>query len=318
MAAAILSRRRFLTHAAAAGAGAFLLPHWAWAATPKPRWSPPPLTDPMTVLVVEGKTSYGTFPADQDVLVVMPPYIRTKPVAIYGGRHVRLIGGFLAPRGISGSKYALRFASTSGSIFVEGVVIDGAAEPMDGIAAYGKIGTAPDLFIQNCRILNIGGTYAGVHGDIFQAQGPLGTVRIDGLTGSTDYQGLFIPNQYGIRAAELSRINLSALVTPATGKWTHQLWLADGCANSYPITLDDVWCEPRPGQHLGQSVHPRSEPRSDCSPILSADGLALSWPEGTGITGQVRAGTPPGGDFVPEGIAGVDYRPLGYGGGVAS
>ena len=310
----MLSRRRFLTQAGLAGAGAILLPRLARAAALKPRWAPPELTNAITVTVVEGKNSYGTFPPDQDVLVVMPTYTRTQPVAIYGARNVRLIGGALAPRGISGSKYALRFASTSGSICIEGVFIDGAAEPMDGIAAYGKVGTAPDLTIQNCRIVNIRGTYEGVHGDIVQAQGPLGTVRIDGLTGSTDYQGLFIPNQYGIRAAELSRINLSALLTPSTGKWTHQLWLADGCENSYPITLQDVWCQPRPGQHLGQSVYPRSEPRADCAPVLSADRLTLSWPEGTGITGQVRAGTPPAGDFVPEGVAGIDYRPVGYGG----
>lgn len=306
-----VGRREFLSGVCAAAA-ASLAPASSRAAPLQPRWAPPDLADPLTVEVVDGKTSYGTYPADRDLMVVLPKAVRTKPVAVYGGRNVRVVGGHLAPQLISGSKYALRFGHLTGSAFVEGVLIDGASEHMDGIAAYGKKGTKPDIYIQNCRIVNITGTYEGVHGDIFQAQGPLGTIRIDGLTGSSDYQGLFIPNQFGITKAEISRTDLTAALTPTTGTWTHLLWLADTCKKTYPVMLSEVWCVPRPGQHLGICVHPRSDSSGTCAATLSPDQETLWWPERTRISGFVRAGLPPTGSFVPEGVAGVDYVSPGY------
>lgn len=306
-----LRRRGFLTGIGATAA-ASLLPKLSAAAPLQPRWAPPPLVDPLVVEVREGVNNYGTYPDDRDIVVVLPKAVRTKPVAIYGGRNIRVVGGHIAPQLISGTKYALRFGYLTGSAFVEGVLIDGAGEPMDGIAAYGKKGTRPDIYIQNCRIVNIRGTYQGVHGDIFQAQGPLGTVRIDGLTGTTDYQGLFIPKQFEITRSEISRIDLTAFTTPTTGAWTYLLWLADNCKKTYPVLLSDVWCTPRPGQHLGQCVYPHSDVSGGCAALMSSDRDTLWWPERTKISGFVRKGTPPTGSFVPEGVAGYDYVSPGY------
>jgi len=54
-----------------------------------------------------------------------------------------------------------------------------------------------------------------------------------------------------------------------------------------------------------------------CLAVASADGATIAWPalsplSGGLVSGDVRLGPPPGGDFVPTGSVGVGYRSSGY------
>ncbi len=69
---------------------------------------------------------------------------------------------------------------------------------------------------------------------------------------------------------------------------------APTCA-TYPVDVDELHVVPRPGRTLVNSVYP-SAVASSC----------------TGMTGNVSAGLPAGGSYVPPGVAGLDYASPGY------
>ena len=57
--------------------------------------------------------------------------------------------------------------------------------------------------------------------------------------------------------------------------------------------------------------------RSRLLAVASDDGATIAWPalsplSGGLVSGDVRLGPPPGGDFVPTGSVGVGYRSPGY------
>jgi hypothetical protein len=52
--------------------------------------------------------------------------------------------------------------------------------------------------------------------------------------------------------------------------------------------------------------------QAGCPAQVSADGTSVDWPSlraavGGSVTGVVQVGTPPGGDYVPVGMAGLGY-----------
>jgi hypothetical protein len=68
----------------------------------------------------------------------------------------------------------------------------------------------PDLYIISCRVDGVQGQESGgVHGDILQYQGSVGSVYIDMLTGTSQYQGLQSASTQGVTGVYCrSRINL--------------------------------------------------------------------------------------------------------------
>jgi len=66
----------------------------------------------------------------------------------------------------------------------------------------------------------------------------------------------------------------------------------------------------------GQFVYPNDNmvgAAKYCSASVSADGKSVDWPalrssSGAPVTGKVQIGTPSGGDFVRDGVAGIGYR----------
>ena len=71
-----------------------------------------------------------------------------------------------------------------------------------------------------------------------------------------------------------------------------------------------------PGARPGQFVYPNDNmvgAAKYCSASVSADGKSVDWPalrssSGAPVTGKVQIGTPSGGDFVRDGVAGIGYR----------
>lgn len=272
-------------------------------------WAPPALTDPVTAMILDGKEYYGPFPDDQDVLLQMPKTSITNRIKVVGGRNLRMIGGSIRPA--QGLAFMLRFVGVSGSLFIEGVDIDGKNVSGDGINVAGKKGFTPDVYIQNARVMNINGFAAGEHADIFQAQGDIGKLHIDHLTGSSNYQGLFLRPEFLITSATIKNVNLRFLPN-SHQRVTYLLWMRDSeeSAKAYPILLESVYIEPREGQTVAaQAVFPSE--RSTRAKAFENDGK-VTWPSASLIDGCVNSERPASGDFVAEGVAGVHYVSPGY------
>lgn len=290
---------------------------------PRLSWAPPALEAPETIALEPGATTTDLEP-DRDYILTIP---RTGKgdTFVRGGRNIVIIGGHISTgRGqapwSSPEHRALYFADTTGTIHVEGVLIDDIDSGQgDGIAiaAPGAV-----LQVQNVRITGLTGKEQGNHADVLQLWGGVKEVRVDRLTGSTDYQGLHVQPDLGpIGRVTIRNANVSSTSSTA-GNWL--IWLATGsnsCQTAGQMNLDDVYVTPRPGRSLGDSVWPPSDPADagdarnpvqTCLSALSADGAELSFPALPRITGVVRQGPPQDGDFVPEGVAGPDYVSPGY------
>ena len=294
---------------AAMAAGLMLLHAGPLLAAELLTWAPPALTNPITVKITRGKSYYGRFSDQQDVIVKMPQTPMTNKVKLVGGRNLRLIGGCIRPD--DGTTFVLRFVEVTGSVFIEGVEIDGKNLSGDGINVSGKKGFTPDVYIQNTRVVNINGFSAGEHADMFQAQGDIGKLRIDHLTGTSNYQGLFLRPEFLITSATINNVNLRFLPNPHHPV-TYLLWMRDSedSTKDYPVSLELVYIEPRPGQTVaGQAVFPSE--RSKRAKAVEKDGK-VTWPPGSLIKGCVLSGKPAAGDFVPQRGAGVIYVSPGY------
>jgi hypothetical protein len=108
---------------------------------------------------------------------------------------------------------------------------------------------------------------------------------------------------------EVSQVDLSAL--PPTELGGHMLWFSDGagtCA-SYPVTLEDVYVQPKPGAALGAAVWPQAGAGGACPEVGNAHFAAWT---GMAVSGQATEGLPASGSFVGPGDAGLGYRSPGY------
>ena len=257
-------------------------------------------------------------------VVLLCPMAATRglaPLRLNGARSVTVIGCDLGRGSAS-------FRNITGFVFLEGIRVDMSAKDpqLDAFNAYGPPGGKPDIYLQNIHVTGVHGDYAHTHADIFQPQGPIGTLRVDHLTGNTNYQGFFLPPRDNIDAAYISNTDLSYnsnTTDDRASKFSHLLYLrftdlqnrGDQTVN---VFLDNVYATPRQGQTLDQSVYPgpRSAVRRVSSaPMMTANnararglGKTLSWPDFLGIRGSIQQGPPPNGSFVQLGPRGPGSR----------
>lgn len=282
------------------------------------RWRPPVQSNPTIVTVPQGFYS-GSFGPTEDVIFNWPASVRFSEFISTGGRHLRIIGG-ASTKGAGGS--AIQITACSGSVFLEGLAIDTSAASIDAINACGSgDGSAtlqPDMYIQNCRIVGVNGANAGVHADVFQAQGAIKNLYIDNVTLSSNYQGISIfQSQFPFVSGFLSRIN--GFYTAVAGDpFTSLMWNMDQATHApyFPVDLDQIYFVPRSTQSLSDCAWPQPGiTNSDgiaIGGILSPDGTKLSWPAINNTQGFVSLGPPPGGDFVPSSFSGINYVSPGY------
>lgn len=267
------------------------------------RWAPPPLTDPITIQLGTGYT-HTTLSTTRDYVVKLPPTQKVGATWIEGGHNVVIVGGSVTlPADLpadapAAQRTALYVKGATGTVHVEGVLIDGAgASELDGVDIAAPQATVQ---LQNLRIVGIHGGLSGFHADVVQPHGGVHELRIDRLTAASNYQGLMLADTSGaIGSAELSHVDLTATTEPAVDMGGHMILLKtnDGSAAcaTYPVDMQDVHVVPRPGRTLANSVYPA--------------GVAGTCP---GMTGAVVAGLPAGGSWVPPGVAGVGYVSPGY------
>jgi len=223
---------------------------------------------------------------DRDYVIQMPLVAITGKggLRIHGGRNVALVGGAISISNQSSTATAeerrgLLLQGQTGTVHIEGLQLSGydLAEGIQ-IAAPQAIVQIQNVRVEQVRARDpIGLTDA--HPDIIQTWGGVGELRVDRLTGLTDFQGLFLrPESGAIGGVDLRRANV-------TGTTNHgYLFSAFG---SFPVRVSDVWAVSR---------NPEKEWRYSFYP----DPTSTPW-------SGVSWGVPAGGDFVPRGVAGPKY-----------
>jgi hypothetical protein len=146
------------------------------------------------------------------------------------------------------------------------------------------------------------GSGPDTHSDVIQPWGGVRELRIDRLTGASNYQGLFIPQDLApIGHVKIKRTNLIADPQWFAGAGGgYMLWMG----RDPKYTMSDFYVQPRAGRTLENTLWPdHSHPELA---VRVVDGVA-TWPSMANVKGGVRLGPPARGDFCPDGVAGVRY-----------
>ena len=255
-------------------------------------WAPPALTDPVTVSVTASSAKLELSP-DRDYIVKLPatPLVVSGGVRIEGGHNVVVIGGEISvppkseapePRDRTG----LLLKNQTGTIHVEGVRISG-ADLAEGIDLDQGMGAT--VVLQNIAVDEVHGSRDGHHADVLQTWAGPATLRVDGLTGATQYQGFFLLPQQFVDTPpdsfDLRRIVITGDPGGENGGAAYLLWADDSAPY---ITAQDIVLV---------------DQRTDLEGMLRPFGV---W------EGGVRLQTTAEGARLPEGTPGVGYASPGY------
>jgi hypothetical protein len=280
-----------------------------------------------------GANQTPSLSATNDYRIHLPSEPLQGGLQIRGGHNVIIIGGQInlsAPCSDASSDcHGINIAKpTSGEVFIEGVWIHNPQNPItqstgDGIDVGDPAGSPSDIVLQNLRIDGISGCSGGSdHADVFQPYSvPGARIHIDHLTGTTNCQGMTLDpdlswSSFGELAAEyaIKNANINVLDNPYddTAGNRYVWWLTGGSGGclSGPIILRNVYAEEPDGTLQMNSVWPDTDRPEACPSVWRAP--TLSFPRSAQISGAVTAGMPPGGDYVPAGLAGITYVSPGY------
>ncbi len=312
--------------------------------SPYLRWKPPVLEDPITLTP---STPNSFFPGEledgQDYIINLNSISdgekvkRTRAIQIRGGRNIVIIGGHTTLGNSAAETAAISITRGNNTstekriVHIEGVLIEGGVLNADGetpIYHDGIVVSDPyvDLRVQNCRIVGIRGKLNDIHADIIQAQSTdipgaraAAAIRVDKLTGTTNYQGMYlVPDDErgaGPALIDMHRVNLSYWGPPEEGFVTYMTYFGDSNGEGLdyaPGFIDEYYID---NNRPGQTVEKDSVWPSILGPTgfeASVIGNKITWPHLPLLKGSVTIGQPEDGDFVPEGVAGMDYVSPGY------
>ena len=259
---------------------------------------------------------------DEDAVITLPKtkILKLAGLLVLGGRHVRIIGGHIeaVKPANKGLKALLRFAGTSGSVFVEGMIIDTKKQyGLDGIdvgSVRHKADLVADIYVQNCLIRGIYSTTKGLHADGYQFYGDTKWTRMDKVSVESYYQGLFLDPQAEIEGIDLRRVDISYPDPDNATGYAFFLRVEKGRYRRPPIYLDEVYVTQRKNMPLSSpweefSIYP---PASRPGGAVLVDGNKACFPSYPEVKGCVKKGSPPSGHFVTEKDAGLNYKSPGY------
>ncbi|MGY1724503.1 hypothetical protein [Blastococcus sp. SYSU DS0533] len=274
-------------------------------------WAPPAGWQNYPVHNVTPSNSVTTIGArNGDVLIKLPADRPAGPITIANCRNAVIMGGQItvAPTARFGNddQRAIYVHKCTGTVHIEGVLINGnvPGSQADGIAVNAPEATVQ---IQNVRMEALRGTYSVNHADVFQPWGGVREYRIDRLSGTTNYQGIQVRQDLGaIGKGTIRNTNVgSSGVTPIERGGQ---FIRIDC-DTYPLSLENVFIDPRSGRDMGYSVWPQTDDRS--CPAKISNGV-VSWPSIGNLSGTLTQGKPASGDFVPAGTVGIGYVSPGY------
>lgn len=292
-----------------------LLAAWSSTGTPPPpilagHLVLPTLSKPETIRLGTGRT-VTKLDTTRDYIIKLPPQRKMGATILMGGHNIVIIGGQISVPADDKTRRALFIKGATGTVHVEGVLIDNP----DRTEFDALVIAAPDATVQlqNIRVEGLRGFQNSWHADILQPWGGVQSLRVNGLTGVTGYQGIQLSSLKGqIKDISLRRVNLRSIdpqiwTSGTNGGNGGYLFWAD-CTLTAQVKLDQVYLAPRQERRADQVVWPAANSKSKCASKLGRAGNAVTFPA-LPIKGEMYIGAPPGGDFVPAGLAGVSYRP---------
>jgi hypothetical protein len=270
-------------------------------------WAPPVLRSPVVMRLADGTGSLKLSTA-QDYVLQLPvdkPAYLPQGLSISGGHNVVVVGGQVDVR--SGYKAfngeatrrGMYLKGQTGTVFIEGVRFSSttAGTLTEGIDLDERLGA--QVVLQNVRIDHLQGSYATNHADGLQTWAGPRRLLIDGLSMTTDYQGMFLlPNQHFTGPApELFDLrNISIIGQPGSG---YMIWKDN---QKFPINIHNVYV--KPGSHTitdrGSFLWPKTEPL--LNPVI-----ATTQPPAVATTAGMRYSTSTAGvgDTAPTGATGT-------------
>lgn len=281
------------------------------ASAPTLTWAPPSGYQNFPVKSVAVATGSQTINGGGGDMLIKLPSSPTGPINITNCRNAVLIGGQINIPPNSGpgtDQRGIYITGCTGTVHIEGVYINGdiATAEGDGVAI-----NAPNAIVQlqNMRIYKLYGgfnTASHNHSDIVQPWGGVKELRIDYMTGSSNYQGFQINDDINhIGKVTIKNTNIGdSGVAPPDGKGGYYLWVKCGTGTTY--SFSNFYVQPRSGKSLGSSLW-------DGGCGLSASSSSATYTNGA-VSGSITGGKPAAGDFVPAGSAGIGYSSPGYGG----
>ncbi len=235
---------------------------------------------------------------------------------IRGGRNVVIMGGEININKSYGDNnddrhMGIRFDDQTGLIHIEGLWIHG-TYLSEGIQF-----NSPDADVQitNVRIDDLKGGQERPpyeHADIIQPWGGVASMKVDYLTGSSRYQGFMLKADYNKPNGpmEFSNVNIEMVEGPTADSnfpnngGRYATWhSSDG--NSSVLYGDNVYVNTN-SQTAGGSLSARVWPEQS-SEKSDGGNIYVDFSQSY-ISGRIYKGDPPGGDFVPSGLAGMDYE----------
>jgi hypothetical protein len=323
-----------VSSAAASSAPSALLP-----------WAPPTNINPTTVNITTADERSQPYvlklSKTGDYIVNLPHTDYLGAITIVGGHNVTIIGGHItvpnssnqADNDADGSDQGLLVENQTGTVHIEGVLFDCQASPITMCDAINISAPSANIVLENDRADDIYGTYSaaaggaastGEHADVIETYGGANSLDVDNFTGSGDYQGFTIGpdlyKSYGVKSYDLRNVNLvNEPVPPALASISreggHMLLVTSydsNCTTSGPMSLTNFYIDDQSDGYVPASnqVWPEVGAGGSCPAVQS--GNNVTWPALPNITGHVTLTAPPGGDFVPAGVAGTSYVTPGY------
>lgn len=290
------------------------------------KWPAPALVDPVTITLGAGQTS-TTLDPKTDYIVKLPAEKKVGPTELIGGHNVVIIGGHVTVPGDSAQKEpkishfsAFHLKHQTGTVHIEGVLIDNSAGGSGWDAFFTNCPKAI-VQIQNVRVEGLSGTFKGHHADICQIGHGVRELRIDRLTGTSGYQGLFLKIEENLRGKKrfgdmrFSRINLAAI--PSESNQALLFLTTPDFYMEGDVYLEDVYLQPAPNYTVNYII-PRVSPcgleqmrSGKCDRHFAwKEGSKITWPFFEKVHGSIVEGNPET-DFVPEGSVGIGYESAG-------
>lgn len=200
-------------------------------------WEAPELVNPIELVVTSAKQLH-TLSDTRDYRIRLAEVL-TSPggLTLVGGRNVVLIGGEInVPDSASPDaqqRRGLYLKNQTGTIHIEGLRITG-PNLSEGINLDQRKGATVQL--QNIHVDEVRGTAAGHHADIIQTWAGPKTLRVNGLVGTTSYQGFFLTPHQQWSAAVVENWDIRNVDITTTGPG-YALWKE----NNHNIATSNVY-----------------------------------------------------------------------------
>jgi hypothetical protein len=224
----------------------------------------PTMDDPTTV-VLTAANSQLHLNDSTDYQIVLTPGADEIPggATIFGGHNIVIDGGDID---VPNAARGLELTGQTGTAWIHDLHISGPSLT-EGIDLSEPLAT---VVMRDILIDTVHGSQTTNHADLVQTWNGPHRLLIDGLVGTTTYQGMFLlPNQFTPTAPAPSQIDLRHIEITDDGAYA--LWRAPG--NPFPLNIEDVFVQPNPlSSWIGFWEWPKPD-TGDTSWVGVGDGL---------------------------------------------